>query len=274
MKNLKIAMIFVAAVAFFCSCGDPVAPTVKLVDANELDAATFNTGDAEFAVDITGTITAENGINTVTLNRTMFDAQGEVFGDVLKYTLENDPTGLNDYSFAIQETITAAEVEGAASIVYDVVVVDQKDAQATASYTIAVVAPEVPEGPQYTEAEFTWMRLGNTREGLDQFGLQWTGNGKAVQAIIKPVEGAKLYIVDAAAFASETVPTLGTPAEQYKSVSCEANGTYNDFIATEYNGKTFIINVTKGVVSSEAAGTKVVITGKYHEFAAATPAAK
>ncbi len=271
MKNLKISMILVAAVAFFCSCGDPVPPTVTLLDANATSEATFDLATAQsMEIALTGTITAENGINTVAVTRTMLDANDSVMGAAATYELTEDPAGKTEHTFTLTETLAAADVEGAAKVIYEVVVNDKKEAQNNAVYTVNVLAPTFSEG------SFEWVREGSTRTVLDQFGLQWTSNAKVVQAVIKPLDGAKLYILGENDYAATNLSdiTLGEEATQYKSVSCEADGTYNDVIATVYNGKTYLMNVTKGTVTTSDAGTKVTITGNYKEFTNAEVAAK
>lgn len=263
MKNLKIAMILVAAVAFFCSCGDPEAPTVSLLDSGSMNTATFDLATAdEYVVALGGAVSDAKGISKIDVTRTMFDANDSVVGDVVTYTFDEPYDGLTDYSFAIAETLAKTDVEGVATVVYKAVVENKKAAQAEASYTITVVAPT------YTEATFEWVRQGGTGTGLDAYGLQWTSNLKVIQAVIKPLDGAKLYILGESDYAATSLSAITFPAEatQYKNVSCEANGTYNDVIATVYNGKTYVINVTKGTVVSETAGTKVTITGNVKTF--------
>lgn len=273
MKNLKIAMILVAAVALFCSCGDPVAPTATLLNAEGTSEANFDLAKAEtMDVALTGTINADKGIKTLNVTKTLFNAAEEVLGDVVEYTFTEPFDGLTTYTFAIEESLAKAEVENAAKVEYKVVVVDSKDVEGTATYTINVVAPV------YSEANFEWYRLGNTKEGLAEFGLNWASNAKAIEAVIKPVEGAKLYILTSADYAATELSelTLGAEATQYKSVSCEASKDYDDVIATVYNGKTYLMHITRGEVATVSGqGTKVTITGTYKAFTnAEEPAAK
>ena len=269
MKNFKIVMILVAAVAMFCSCGDPEAPTASILDANGMNEMTFDLANA--SVDVNATLTANDakGLKSITLTRTSYYANNEVLGTPVEYEVK-DYEGKTEYTGNITETLAKADVEGAAKVVYEAVVTNQKDAQVTVAYTVNVVAPA------FTEGTFEWVREGNNRTGLDTYGLQWTSNAKAVQAVIKPLEGAKLYILEAADYAATSVSAITFPAEatQYKSVSCEANGDYNDVIATVYNGKTYVMNVTKGTVTTSAAGTKVTITGNVKTFETTPVAAK
>ena len=271
MKNFKIAMILVAAVAFFCSCGgNSEAPTVSLLDAEGTSIATYETSADSYAVKLNGKVTDAKGITKLDVTRTFFNANDEVVGDVVTYTFSESYDGLTEYAFVIDEAIAKADVNGVAKVVYKAVA-ENKNAQADAEYTINITAPS------FTEGTFEWVREGSNRTGLDTYGLQWTSNAKVIQAVIKPLEGAKLYILEAADYAATSLSAITFPAEatQYKSVSCEANGDYNDVIATVYNGKTYVMNVTKGTVTTSAAGTKVTITGNVKTFEATpTVAAK
>lgn len=271
MKNFKIVMILVAAVALFCSCGNNATePVAAFSDANGQTETTFDLANPSFDVNIACAISDEYGIKTLNVTKTVFDANEEVLGDVSTYTFDEPYADAKDYVFSIVETLAKADVENAAKVVYKAVIVNNKDKEATATYTVNVVAPS------FTEANFTWVRQGGSGTGLAEYGLQWTSNLKVIQAVIKPVEGAKLYILQASDYAATSVDAITFPAEatQYKSVSCEANGTYNDVIATVYNNKTYVINVTKGEVVSETAGTKITITGTVKTFEATPAAAK
>lgn len=275
MKNLKIAMILVAAVAFFCSCGDPEAPTVSLLDSGSMNTATFDLATAdEYVVALGGAVSDAKGISKIDVTRTMFDANDSVVGDVVTYTFDEPYDGLTDYSFAIAETLAKTDVEGVATVVYKAVVENKKAAQAEASYTITVVAPT------YTDGTFEWKRLGSAAAtGLSEFGLSWTQSGKTVTAKIVPIENSKLYILTAEDYAITNITDLNakltSEATEYRGVNAEAptNKTYNDVIATVYNGKTYLINVTASVGTVETQGNQIIITGTYKAFDNATPVA-
>ena len=267
MKNLKIAMILVAAVAFFCSCdGDPVPPTVTISDANELAEVNFDLTNATLDIAFKANIDAEKGISKIEMTKTLFDAKGEVIKSE-PLTIEGEYDGLAAYEVEHKETLKKADVETAAKVVYECVVTDKKESVSnTATYTVNVLAVTT----------FTWVRQGNERSGLDEFGLQWTSNAKAIKAVIKPVEGAKLYILTPADYAANSVSDLNltTEATQYYSVSCDASANYDDVIATVYNGKTYLMHVTRGEVATGVKAVRVTITGTYKTFEAPAPAAK
>jgi len=265
MKNFKIAMILVAAVAFFCSCGDPEAPTATFTDADGQVEKTYNLADASCDINITLTASDAKGLKTISVTRTMYDANSETVGKAQEYEIPAaDYEGLTEYSGAIKETLAKADVEGAAKVVYEAVVVNKKDAQITATYTVNVVAPA------FTEATFEWKRVGAANAtGLDAFGLKWTGNAKTVYAQIKPIDNnTKLYTLAAADY-DKAIAEINFGAEQtvYAGVQCDRGADYNDVIATVYNGKTYVINVKKSTITSDATtGTTITITGNVKTY--------
>ena len=272
MKNFKIVMILVAAVAMFCSCGDPEAPTASILDANGMNEMTFDLANA--SVDVKATLTANDakGLKSITLTRTSYDANNEVLGTPVEYDVK-DYEGKTEYTAELSETLAKADVKDAAKVVYEAVVINQKDAQVTVAYTVNVVAPSVT----MTTSDLRWYRCGNTKEGMAEVGLNWDSQTKDVLANIKPIEGAKLYILEAADYAIDNIDALNakltTEATVYRSISATTPKTYNDVIATVYNGKTYLMNITKSTVTSETAGTAITVTGTMKTFAVATPVA-
>lgn len=270
MKNFKIAMILVAAVAFFCSCGDPEAPTISFVDADGLNEMTFDLTNASADVKITLTTSDSKGITNISVTRTMYDANNNEIGDAVEYGPKAaDYEGKTDFSGVITETLAKADVKDAVKIVYEAVVVNKKEVEAKATYTVNVVAPA------FTEATFEWKRVGAANAtGLDAFGLKWTGNAKTVYAQIKPIDNnTKLYSLAAADY-DKAIADINFGAEQtvYAGVQCDRGADYNDVIATVYNGKTYVINVKKSTITSDATtGTTITITGNVKTYES-TPA--
>lgn len=304
MKNLKIALILLAVVAIFSSCkkdedettatANGLKLTVTSSIGNELSTANM---DEVLPTDFTVTVNASeetNGLKSIT---------GAVYGiwkggisedhqegDLEEIFSAEDFNTLyvdgvfkkkdKTFSAEIPFSFTKANVETYASwckaIRVTVTAVSNAKEPETLTRECNITLTVAEPAPSYTEGTFEWIREGSTRTGLDTYGLQWTTNAKVTQAVIKPVEGAKLYILSANDYAATSLSDINFPAEatQYKSVSCEANGDYNDVIATVYNGKTYVMNVTRGTVSTSAAGTKVTITGNVKTFEATPVAAK
>ncbi len=279
MKNFKIVMILVAAVAMFCSCGDPEAPTATFADANGLTEMTFDLANA--SVDVNATLTANDakGLKSIKITRTMYDANNEVLGTPFDEYGIPDYEGLTEYSAKFEETLAKADVEGAAKVVYEAVVTNQKDAQVTVAYTVNVVAPA------FTDGTFEWFRQGNTKTGFDQFGLQFENATKSIMANIKPLTDAKLYILESADYAITNINDLNakltTEATVYRNIITDNSGTvtYDDVIATVYNGKTHLLHITSATTvpyneTTNPGGAKVTITGTYKTFETTPVAAK
>ena len=120
-----------------------------------------------------------------------------------------------------------------------------------------------------TSGTFEWVREGSDRIGLDVFGLQWFSNAKAIHAQIKPLDGARLYILTSSDYEINDLYTLSSRLESvgestvYNGVNVEDSANYNDVIATVYNGRTYLINITRCTVTTSAAGYRLVITGTY-----------
>ncbi len=130
-----------------------------------------------------------------------------------------------------------------------------------------------PVEPISTDPTFEWMRnSGDPATGLDEFGLSWQINTKDVFAQITPVDNARLYILESSDYAITDINTLEarlaseTEATVYNNVSVTTNNTYDDVIATVYNGKTYLIHVTNCSVEVTT-NTTITITGTYKVWA-------
>lgn len=271
MKNFKIAMILVAAVAFFCSCGDPEAPVVSLSDATSMNEMTFDLANPEAVVNIGGAISDEKGISTLNVTKTMYNANNEAVGKVVPYTFDAPYEGETTYAFSILDTLKNADVKDAAKVVYEAVVTNKKGGEATATYTVTI------KPASFTTATFEWKRDGSTYTGLDVYGLQWDANTKTVYANIKPLANAKLYQLTAAEYDATSLSNMSFSNEIsiYRGVGWDAAATYNDVIASVYNGKTYVFHITSSTMTEKPnqGGYVFTINGEVKTFEA-TPAAK
>lgn len=283
MKNFKIVMILVAAVAMFCSCGgDPEAPVVALTDSTSATETTFDLANPSLTVTLGLATSDEKGLKSIELTRTSYDANGESLGKPVEFPIPAaDYEGMTDYSGAVLDTLTKTDVEGATKVVYEVVVTNKKDAQAKATYTVNVVAPSFT----MNEGTFEWFRQGNTKTGFDQFGLQFENATKSIMANIKPLTDAKLYILEPADYAITNINDLNAKltaeATVYRNIITDNSGTvtYDDVIATVYNGKTHLLHITSATTvpyneTTNPGGAKVTITGTYKTFESTPVAAK
>lgn len=120
---------------------------------------------------------------------------------------------------------------------------------------------------------FEWKRDGsNPGTGLESFGLKWESNQKEVYAVITPVEGAELFEIPSEKWAEVTTTTekaalfgengVALPIRDYRGVSVFYSNTYDDVIATLYNGEYYLIHVTEAEVSFDNV-IHVTITGEW-----------
>ncbi|MBO7481606.1 MAG: hypothetical protein J6T63_05790 [Bacteroidales bacterium] len=279
MKNFKIAMIFVAAVAFFCSCGGTVEPpTMAFVDSIGQNEMTFDLTNPTADVVAVCQIEDEKGISTLNVTRTMYNADNEVVGTVVPYTFEEPFEGKTEYTLTISEILSKNEGESlvkveadAVKVVYEAVATNKKGGEGKATYTVNIVAPS------FTTSAFEWTREGTNNPDLSAFGLKWSRNNtKAYFAYIEPLNAnAKLYELAAADYNATSIADITFPAaiDLYKKISVDATATYDNVIASVYEGKTYVFHITKATITSVTAGTKAVIEGEYKTFEA-TPAAK
>ena len=223
MKNFKIAMILVAAVAFFCSCGEkPV--TVTMTEANETvtyDLATANT----LPISITCTVTADNGIKTIDVTRTIKNGD-EVVGNVVTYEFEESPEGKTSHTFEIPDTLAKAELANGYEVVYSVVAVDKKDGQGDKTYTINVVNTATPISANWSEIIYLtrpsmtgYAQVGNVRVDQSEnatIGVRMVNNQTSTQAEAQTTSNCAGFVVVendefASAEALEEAYTAGTP---------------------------------------------------------------
>lgn len=259
MKKLTLALMCLVGVLFMTSCSkdkdDPKLPTIEFVNAGEgyvyQDTETY-VGDmvlfqikaiATDANDLLTSMEVEMMYNNGTYSDTVI-----ALDKLTTYTYTTGTILLGDGLYTVTATAKT-----------------KKDQKAIAKVNITAVDATLEV------KDFSWVRAGGTPgTGLEQFGLEWKSNAKEVKAKIVPVEGAELRILEGVEFASITTEVgkqnafeSATPAGKFHEVSCEANKDYNFVIMTQYNDNLYLINVTKGTVSTAAAGTTVTITGQW-----------
>ena len=260
MKNFKIVMILVAAVAMFCSCGDPDAPTVTVTgDVTEYDLAA-----AEKAVTLTVSATAPKGIENV---------YGNVFGYYPNDTTPqfvgqltiDDFTAGDSYNGTIKYTMKKADVKDYEKVLFEVVAVTKKEVEKAGHFTVTIKAA-------VAEANFSWTKEGGNNPDLSAYGLKWSqNNSKANYAYIEPLNAnAKLYELTPADYNKASIADITFPdplTNPYKKISVDASATYDNVIASVYEGKTYVFHITKATIGAGAGGsTKAVIEGTVKTF--------
>lgn len=261
MKKLTLALMCLVGVLFMTSCSkdkdDPKLPTIEFVNAG-----------AGFVYQNTEIYSGDTV--RFQLKAIATDANDLLTSIEFKFIYNNEP--LQDTTITLDKLTTytfTSEPESmdipAGLFTIEATVKTKKNNTATAKVNITILDATLEV------KDFTWVRAGGTPgTGLEQFGLEWKSNAKEVKAKIVPVEGAELRILEGVEFASITTEVgkknafeSATPAEKFHEVSCEANKDYNFVIMTQYNDNLYLINVTKGTVSTAAAGTTVTITGQW-----------
>ena len=265
MKKLFLALVCFAGVAFFASCGGGTEtdkePTVNI----KADKAAIVDGE-----EVIFTIKANSNVNTkkaLTKLHFILSNGEEILGDT---TLVS-----NDGVTEIEKEITVEVVAGvdeATEIEAEVFVYDAADRYAVAT-TYVTVSPAEAE---LVEENVSWYKDGNAvATGLDKYGLEWKNNlAKDIYAVVKPVAGAKLYKFETSVYANATTETEkvavfegATDILQWKEFNAAGAATQNVnyVLGTKYNGKYYLINITKGVIvpySESHPKTEVTLTGK------------
>lgn len=139
MKNFKIAMMLVAAIAFMCSCGGEL-PTIELQDANEMTEATLQ--GAEMNIALTINIAAEQKIETLAGNKLFLDANDTVIASVTINAPE-EAAQQTEYTWEYTDLLKAADFGDAVKVVYEFNVTDAKANTASAKYTVTKVGTSI-----------------------------------------------------------------------------------------------------------------------------------
>ena len=250
MKKLALALVCLVSVAFFASCDPKVEnpePTISIYVGDD-----YVVNNQDILVDewyyfgFTMSSNAETGKELKSFEL-VIDGEKEfdtVFGSGTTSFTYLDYIG---YSLG-KEAIDKAVIEGK--------VTDVAGEIATATITLTINTPDVLE-----ETPFEWRRDGGADgTGLAEFGLEWKTN-TATNAVITPLEGAKLVELDA-----EVWNTTVTPADKAKVFSelpvgqssfnkvsvTAANQDYDIVLATVYNGENHLIHVTHSTANQRS----------------------
>jgi hypothetical protein len=279
MKKLALALVCFASVAFFASCQQEITnpePAISVIT----DEGFVKNGDV---VDVEQTIVygfqmASNSQTKKELKQLSVATYFINLEGVEELQEEEivSLAGKTEYRYVdtVYYEVTTREVMGSIKTVATVTDVDGKIN--TATLTLNLNEPAEP----LEEADFTWFRQGtNDAIGLDEFGLEWTGNGKEAFAIIKPVEGATLYGFGVGSDVWNEVTTdvekvaaftegLHSVMDEFRGVSAWSDKDYDFVIGTLYEGEYHLIHITHGDVETitnnqgQTIRTDVTITGK------------
>ena len=238
---------------------------------NEVSFETNNEGWPTISISADKTAIANGETVTLTVQA---DASVDSRKDISTVAIDIVSNGENVYSTT--EEVNAATFSqtyelaftGATGDAFEITATATDAAGKSASSTVNVTIEE----EELSETAFVWERTGsNAGTGLDVFGLQWTSNlAKAIYAVIKPMEGAKLYQLNSSVYAAATTASQkvaafegATEIEQWKefNVSGATTQTFDVVLGTIYNGEYHLINVTKGTYDSGSYGVHATISG-------------
>jgi hypothetical protein len=260
MKKLALALVCLISVAFFASCTPEGQPTISVLPGEEYvhDGDIINVNE-EFNIGFTMSSSIETGSQLASFTLVIDDEPFEtVTLEGTEYTFER--------TLALNTVDTRDDID---NVVITGTVTDVLGK--SASVTITLILDETQE---LILENFAWNRHGGAAAtgNLAELGLAWNTNEKDVFAVITAVEGAELFEVPAEKWAQVTTQPEkvalfsegggALPIRAYKGVSAFASNTYNDVIATRYNGEYYLIHVTEGIVSTFK-GTDVTIKGEW-----------
>ncbi len=260
MKKLALALVCLISVAFFASCTPEGQPTISVLPGEEYvhDGDIINVNE-EFNIGFTMSSSIESGQKLASFTLVIDD---ETFETV---TLEGT-------EFTFERTLALNTVDTRDDIDNVVITGTVTDVLGkSASVTITLILDETQE---LILEDFEWNRHGGAAAtgNLAELGLAWNTNEKDVFAVITAVEGAELFEVPAEKWSQITTEPEkvalfsegggALPIRAYKGVSAFASNTYDDVIATRYNGEYYLIHITEGIVSTFK-GTDVTIKGEW-----------
>ena len=145
MKNLKIAMILVAAVALLCSCGKEKTVDVTMTEKNE--TLTYDLSSAaSLPISITCTVTADLGIKTIDVKREIMNGDSVVKTNIFEFEEEfvNSYVGEPSFKFEIPDTLLKANLAKDYTVVYTVNATDKKDNPGSKTWTITITETATP----------------------------------------------------------------------------------------------------------------------------------
>jgi len=264
MKKLKLVFILTMALGLvFTSCNkdDDTEPVNQSPNVNFKGGANYISADATVIVGENFTIGINASSNT--------DSGKDLVS--VKYTVTSNNAIVLEFDSVFKENnydvdyIFRMDTEGEAVIKFEVT--DKVGEKASVSLNITAEPGTTPIG---SPEVLYWERAaGADATGLDAYGLKWTKNLKVTHAVIEKDAATKLVQLSAADWASiatqEDLIALVDAADDmvdYRGISTTVGGTYDEVLATVYNGEYFLIHLTSCELSVDNNGTTVKISGE------------
>ena len=256
MKKLALALVCFVSVAFFASCNPEITnpePSIAIMTGENYmyDGQTIDLNQ-EYLL----------GFRAASNSQTMKElASFTIVGKILD--LDDTEIYTEDTTFAIsgteyvyQETMSFGTRELVGKLSFTATVTDVDGKINSVTINLNVNQPAVELEPK----DFTWLRKGSAPgTGVEEYGIEWTSNVKLVNAVLKPVEGASMYLlpsevwdaittdVEKAAFFSDG---LYSEIPDFRGVTANQSDDYDYVIATLYNGEYHLIHITHADVQA------------------------
>lgn len=281
MKKLALALVCFASVAFIASCTPEITTPEPSIAVKTGENYVYDGQTVDIGQNYTlGFRAASNSqtmkeLATFKLNvkfTTLDDTETKSYDSIInvsgtEYTFEQV------LNFGLTNTEESREL--VAKAIFTATITDVDGKMNSTTINLNINQPAVALEPK----DFSWVRQGSSdATGLAEYGLEWKSNGsKEDFAIIKPVEGAEMYLilpedwaavktdVDKAAFFSDGVYSV---ISDFRGVSAWSSKDYDYVIGTRYNGEYHMIHITHGEVQTitnsqgQTIRTDITITGQ------------
>ena len=248
MKNLKIAMILVAAVAFFCSCGEKTV-TVTMTEANE--TLTYDLSSAaSLPISLSCNVTADAGIKTIELSKIIKNSADSVIKKT-DYEIENgDFEGKAEYPFPWADTLLKADLAAGYTVIYNVTAADKKDNQGSKEWTITITETATPLPTAWNPTKVVLCSQSQSGYGITYEGVAAKVEDETIGVKCEGKNDHKDYNMYA-------VPTAGASWVFVESIE---GLTTNEALVEAYNNGTVVTERTMFPATDEG---KVNFTEKY-----------
>ena len=289
MKNFKIVMIMVAAVAFFCSCTEKTVD-VTLTEANE--TLTYDLASAAtLPLSFSSTINAAAGIKTIEVSKTVLNGEDVVSSKIYDGFESSDYEGMAEYTVKFEDTLAKADLVAGYTVEYKVAAVDKKDNSGDKIYTITITESATSlsawNPTKVVLCSQSQSSYGITYEGIaatvenETIDVKCLGKNdhKAYNMYAEPTTGASWIFVENIEGLTTDVALVeafnnGTPVTSRTMFPATDQGkAYEEkyFICKNKNGEYVLVDYVAGLMNTQ---TGNVMVFQYKKAETPAPAAK
>lgn len=289
MKNFKIVMILVAAVAFFCSCTEKTVD-VTMTEANE--TLTYDLASAAtLPLSFSSTINAAAGIKTIEVSKTVLNGEDVVSSKIYDGFESSDYEGMAEYTVKFEDTLAKADLVAGYTVEYKVAAVDKKDNSGDKIYSITITESATSlsawNPTKVVLCSQSQSSYGITYEGIaatvenETIGVKCLGKNdhKAYNMYAEPTTGASWVFVENIEGLTTDVALVeafnnGTPVTSRTMFPATDQGkAYEEkyFICKNKNGEYVLVDYVAGLMNTQ---TGNVMVFQYKKAETPAPAAK